>query len=153
MPKRLASHLRALDSREEKFDELLSRWQEAHDTLFMKNAPGSAVGGVTLMPLTWNMSYRKLTVVMDYMEAIADEGSSGFRDVYQHTRQWYWRGEWRRGDVFTRDQQTGKKRKVEQMVFRPGPGADPVFVLRGLEWVSGYFPGEPYLPKEFLAAA
>lgn len=152
MGKRLAPHLRALDVREEKLDEMLMRYDEAQETMIHTGVGGDETN-VQLMPLCWNMSYRKLEVLLKYMAAVAEGGSADFRSEYCHLREWYWRGEWRRRSIKRKDQVTRKIRVAEAMVFEPGKYADPALVLPALGWLSGHFPGEVYLPQEFLSAA
>lgn len=155
MPK--LAELRTLDDREQKLDELFMRWNDVAPMLsgskaFGRPDFGSGEEGCALMPLAWNLSYRKLEILMRYMAVVADQGSQEFKGRHAALCEWYGRGRWRRTKVKRTDRFTRKKYEAEEMVFHGG-NADPVRVHGALSWLSGHFPGEIYLPKEFLDVA
>lgn len=149
---------RKLDSREENLDELFMRWNDvtpviAGSKAFGQPDFGSGEEGCALMPLAWNLSYRKLEVLMRYMSHVAETGSPTFRAMHTHLCEWYGRGTWKRQTVSEIEKLTRKKYKVERMVFHGGSRGNPKNVLEALEWVSGHFPGEVYLPMDFTRSA
>lgn len=146
---------RPLNDREDKLNELYTRWNDVTPMLagtkaFGRPDFGSGDEGCALMPLAWNLSYRKLEVLMRYMSHLAETGSHEFRGRHASLCEWYGRGRWKRTKVKRTDLFTRKRYEVEEMVFHGGPRADPVQVLGALEWLDGHYPGEIYLPKEFL---
>jgi hypothetical protein len=146
-------------TRVEIFEEMLRRYSEAQETM---NKGGMGDGSsVTLMPLTWNESYRELERVLKLMRE-------------ERPSQW-----WHLTERFLRCQD----QVAEVRVFRTrkgpefrlpahcelGAGAPQIAghtarvrlvvwsssvrmekVRRGLEYVSQQFRGDPFLPQEFL---
>jgi hypothetical protein len=158
LPKRLATYLRPLDSREEKLDTLLEKYDDAQDTLYASTGAGE--GGCVGMPLVWNTSYRELERALKRMRDLAipdDLASLGFRLAYTAVNSWYLRSVRKREPLIRAD----KKGREYHVTTANGPqyvivvvrGGNPAFVLKGLEWLSEEFVGEIYLPKEFLAVA
>jgi len=147
---------RNLDEREAKLDELYCRWNDVTPLLrgsISTTEIGSGEAGCSLMPLAWNLSYRKLEVLHRYMVHVAETGSPEFKGMHAHLCEWYGRGRWRREKEKRVDKFTKKQYEAEAMVFHGGKHANPHRVLEALEWISGHFPGEVYLPDEFIKAA
>lgn len=147
---------RKLDSREEKLDTLLTHYTDAQETLQLGDGPSGDSRGdrLLLMPMVWNMSYRTLEKLLGYMRAVSDDGSPGFRAQYFHLCSWYIKPRAKRVPLMRRD----KKGRPYQVVTGNGPQfelrtvreGNPLLVLEGLVWLAGHFPGEVYLPSEFL---
>jgi hypothetical protein len=158
LPKRLATHLRTLDSREEKLDTLLEKYEEAQETLHSGcGRDDSADGGLFLMPPVWNTSYRELERCLNRMRGLAgpeDLASLGFRLGFIAITNWYLRAKRKRAPLIRVD----KKGREYHVTTANGPQyvilvtrtGNPTFVLKGLEWLSAEFVGEIYLPSEFL---
>jgi hypothetical protein len=159
--KRLAPHLPALDSREEKLDTLLDHYVEAQETIYSGAGRDAADdAGVVLMPLVWNMSYRELERCLKRMRALAETAGAAspvFRSWYFHVNAWYLRAERKRAPMIRKDKKgrdyhvtTGAGPQFVLTVKREG---NPGMVLMGLGWLSAEFEGEIYLPREFVEAA
>jgi hypothetical protein len=160
LPKRLATHLRTLDSREEKLDTLLEKYDDAQDPGYARSGVRGGDGGDGLMPPVWNASYRELERCLNRMKGLAgpeDLASLGFRFGFIAITNWYLRAERKRAPLI----RTDKKGRDYHVTTANGPQyviavtrtGNPTFVMKGLEWLSAEFVGEIYLPKEFLEAA
>lgn len=157
MPKRLAPHLRPLDSREEKLDILLEHFREAQaSTGRAEIGDGSSPNGAESKELrydvTWTASYQELDRVLHRMVALISWGQCSplFKTRFIHLRDWYLNAAPRRVPVM----RMGKRGRVYQQTDQHGPkfevekwrgGAEPAIVMQGLVWVSLDFIGEPDL--------
>ena len=155
---------RPLTSREEIFDEMLDHFKAAQETLWSgQGADAEADGGVRAMPAVWNDSYRELERVLQRMKNLAtpdDLASMGFRLAFFALRDWYLHCV--KHPVYDpaqiiRFQKRGilhEEEKTKKVVrWRIERKADPRMVHRGIEWISGEFVGEPFLPKEIVEVA
>jgi hypothetical protein len=146
-------------TRIEILEELLRRYGEAQETM---NKGGVGDGdAVTLMPLTWNESYRELERVLKVMRTER-------RSQWFHVTERYLRCTERVAEVRVVRTKRGPELKlpphselgagapeiagatarVRLVVWKPEVRMEKV--RRGLEYVSAEFRGEPFLPAEFL---
>lgn len=158
---------RPLLRREEILDELLDHYEEAQETQWSgQGSDDAADGGVRLMPSVWNESYRELERSLRRMENLAkpeDLTSLGFRLAYGALLNWYLRCEKhpvydpvvilrrQKGGVLHEEERQPSKNKVVR--WRIVRHANPLLVLRGIEWIAAEFVGEPFLPREILEMA
>jgi hypothetical protein len=137
--------------------EMLRRWDDATNTL-IKSGDGSN-GWPQLMPPTWNQSYRQLDHALKQLRAQQPE-------PYRHLHARYidpWRmrttvkvkngrpllpsrTELAAGAVITGE------RTATIVVTCWAEWVDMLLVATALDTLEQLYPGEPYMPKEFIAA-
>jgi hypothetical protein len=159
LPKRLATHLRTLDSREEKLDTLLENYEELCDPLQARSLEGSGKripeSRRLQMPLVWKICYRDLDrclLKMRVLAATPGVASPQFKAWFLNLNEWYFLADKRRVPTMRRD----KKGREYQVTTANGPqysveirrGGDPGLVLQGLTWLSLDHPNEIRLPSE-----
>jgi hypothetical protein len=144
-------------SKREILVEMLKRWDDAQNTL-IKSGDGSN-GWPQLMPPTWNDSYRQLEQALRTLRTTHPEP---YRHLHaRYINPWRMRLEARvkngRAIVPPRCELaagavTAGSKTASIIVTCWDTWVDTILVNAALDSLETLYPGEPYMPKEFIAA-